>query len=275
MAVLVMLSFGVSNAQIKNSRTETVKIYGNCGMCKSTIEKAGNLKNVAHVDWDKDTKMATITYNTTKTNQEEILKRIALAGYDSDQFLAPDDVYAKLPNCCHYERVNKPVAKTGLKTEEHIHSSHPTASEKQEANQLKAVFESYFTVKDALIKSDGPTTALKAKELGSALTSVKMETLTTEEHTVWMKVMKDLSFDAAHISETKDVAHQRDHFRSLSKNMYELIKVSKLETPVYYQHCPMANGGKGANWLSKEKAIKNPYYGSQMMTCGSTVETLK
>jgi len=62
---------------------------------------------------------------------------------------------------------------------------------------------------------------------------------------------------------------------SLSKNMYELIKVSKSETPVYYQHCPMANDGKGANWLSKENAIKNPYYGSQMLTCGSIVETIK
>lgn len=57
--------------------------------------------------------------------------------------------------------------------------------------------------------------------------------------------------------------------------MYELIKVSKQEKPVYYQHCPMANKGKGANWLSKENAIKNPYYGSQMLTCGSTVETIK
>lgn len=275
MTALVMLSFGVGNAQIKNSKTETVKIYGNCGMCESTIEKAGNLKKIAKVDWNKDTKMATITYNTTKTNQDEILKRIALAGYDSDKFLAPDDVYAKLPECCQYERVNKPVTKTELKMETHDHSSHTAISEKQEANQLKAVFESYFAVKDALVKSDGNTTSIKARDLLNAITSVKMETLTTEEHVIWMKIIKDLSFDAEHISDTKDVGHQRDHFMSLSKNMYELIKVSKSETPVYYQHCPMFNNGKGANWLSKENAIKNPYYGSQMLTCGSTVETLK
>ena len=145
----------------------------------------------------------------------------------------------------------------------------------QNANQLKAVFDNYFSIKDALVKSDGNTASAKAKDLSNAISSVKMETLTTEEHTVWMKVMKDLAFDAEHIAETKDVAHQRDHFMSLSKNMYELIKVSKQEKPVYYQHCPMANKGKGANWLSKENAIKNPYYGSQMLTCGSTVETIK
>jgi len=273
-AITLLLSFTACNAQIKNAKTETVKIYGNCGMCKSTIEKAGNIKKVAQVDWNKDTKTAVLTYDSTKTNQDEILKRIALAGYDSDQFLAPDDVYAKLPECCQYERVNKPVAKAESKTETHDYSSHTASTEMQEVNQLKSVFNNYFSVKDALVKSDANTTSTKAKELLTALDAVQMNKLSNEEHTVWMKVMKDLAFDAGHIAETKDVAHQRDHFMSLSKNMYELIKVSNQETPVYYQHCPMANKGKGANWLSKENAIKNPYYGSQMLTCGSTVEKL-
>ncbi|WOC51691.1 mercury transporter [Bergeyella porcorum] len=144
MTALVMLSFGVSNAQIKNAKTETVKIYGNCSMCETTIENAGNVKKVAQVDWNKDTKMATITYDVKKTNQDEILKRIALAGYDSDKFLAPDDVYAKLPECCLYERVNKPVAKAESKTETHDHSSHTASTEMQEVNQLKSVFTTIF-----------------------------------------------------------------------------------------------------------------------------------
>ena len=275
MTALVMLSFGVSNAQIKNAKTETVKIYGNCGMCETTIEKAGNVKKTAIVDWNKDTKMATITYDAKKTNQDEILKRIALVGYDSDKFLAPDDVYAKLPECCLYERVNKPVAKAEPKTKTHDHPSHTAATEMQEVNQLTSVFENYFSVKDALVKTDGNTSSTKAKELLTAINAVKMDKLTTEEHTVWMKVMKDLAFDAEHIADTKDASHQRDHFMPLSENMYALIKVSKTETPTYYQFCPMANDGKGANWLSKENAVKNPYYGSQMLSCGKTVETIK
>ena len=275
MTALVMLSFGVGNAQIKKSKTETVKIYGNCGMCETTIEKAGNLKKTAEVDWNKDTKMATITYDATKTNQEEILKRIALAGYDSDKFLAPDDVYAKLPGCCKYERVNKPIAKAAPKTETHDHSNHTAITEKQEVNQLKAVFDSYFSVKDALVKSDGNATSAKAKELLNALNAVQMNQLSNEEHTVWMKVMKDLTANAEKIATSKDVPNQRETFALLSKSIYDLAKVSKQETPVYYQHCPMYNNGKGANWLSKENTIKNPYYGSQMLTCGSTVETIK
>ena len=70
------------------------------------------MNKVASVEWNKDTKMATLTYDGNKTNQDEILKRIALAGYDSEKFLAPDDVYAKLPGCCQYDRELKPVAKS-------------------------------------------------------------------------------------------------------------------------------------------------------------------
>lgn len=55
----------------------------------------------------------------------------------------------------------------------------------------------------------------------------------------------------------------------------DLIKVSKQETPIYYQFCPMANNGKGANWLSKENVVKNPYYGSMMLSCGKVTETIK
>ncbi|WP_233789431.1 hypothetical protein [Sphingobacterium sp. HMA12] len=54
-----------------------------------------------------------------------------------------------------------------------------------------------------------------------------------------------------------------------------MMKVMKPEAPVYYQHCPMYNDGKGAHWLSKQKAIDNPYLGKSMPTCGSTVETIQ
>jgi predicted SnoaL-like aldol condensation-catalyzing enzyme len=86
--------------------------------------------------------------------------------------------------------------------------------------------------------------------------------------------MKDLKSDTEHIKETKDIGHQRGRFISLSVNRYQLLKVAKQHTPTYYQHCPMANDGKGTNWLSKEKTIKNPYHGSQMLTFGKTVETI-
>jgi hypothetical protein len=270
MAITLLLSITGFSAQIKNPTTETVKIFGNCEMCKTTIEKAGNVKDVTIVNWNKDTKMATFTYDAKKTNPDEILKRIALAGYDNSNFLAPDIAYSKLPECCHYKREAKTVAKEESKSEM-VMANHEGMTVNQKVNQLQPVYDSYFSLKDALVKTDGKVAAASAKELITAISSVKMETLQMEEHMVWMKVLKGLSADSKSISDTQDIKKQRESFKALSKNMYELIKVSTPSDPIFYQYCPMQD----ANWLSKESTIKNPYYGSQMMTCGKTVETIK
>jgi len=90
---------------INNSVTIEAKVLGNCGMCKKTIEKAANKKSEALVIWDKNKLVATITYDSKKTNVNEVLKRIADAGYDNEKFKAPDDVYNKLHGCCQYDRV--------------------------------------------------------------------------------------------------------------------------------------------------------------------------
>ena len=280
-AISVLLST-TGNAQIKNAKTESVKIYGNCGMCETKIEKAGNIKKIANVDWNQETQMATLTYDAKKTNPDEILKRIALVGYDSDKFLAPDDVYNNLHGCCQYDRVAKVPVKeeTTSIASNGDHSNHSNHSETsttviQGENQLKVVFDNYFLVKDALITSNGNSTASASKELVTAINNVKMDKLDMDVHMVWMKVVNTIQKDAENIANTKDVKIQRDHFTSLSKEIYTLIKISKYENPVYYQFCPMFNDGKGANWLSKENAVKNPYYGSMMLNCGKTVETIK
>lgn len=288
-AIVVLLSFNPTNAQIKNAKTESVKIYGNCGMCEKTIEKAGNLKKVAEVNWDKDTKMATLTYDAQKTCKDEILKRIALAGYDSDTFLAPEDVYANLHGCCQYER--SPLApkggmvgmqkdeKSSLSQKDHDmnHGSHasPEKMKSTDSNQLKSVFAQYFELKDALVSTDAVLASEKSTALLSTIQVVKMNELAMDVHTVWMNVLTDLNDDAKKIAAAKDVEKQRNYFMSLSKNMYALMKITQTEAPVYYQFCPMANDGKGANWLSTESTIKNPYYGSMMLGCGKTVETIK
>lgn len=279
MVSILTLSITSALGQIKNATTETVKIYGNCGMCEKTIETAGSSKKVASVDWNKDTKMATLTFDANKTSKDEILKKIALAGYDSDSFLAPDDVYNNLHGCCQYDREAKiPVKNTdesSHKQMEHNETEMTLSAVEVNQNQLQQVYDYYFEVKDAMVQTDSKSASAKAKQLKTALDAVKMGELQHDVHLVWMKVMDNLKSDTNKIATTSDIAKQRMHFITLSENMYQLIKVSKTETPVYLQHCPMANDGKGANWLSKENAVKNPYYGSKMMSCGKTMETIK
>ncbi|OXE97561.1 uncharacterized protein DUF3347 [Flavobacterium araucananum] len=146
-----------------------------------------------------------------------------------------------------------------------------TTTEIADSSQLQSVYDAYFTVKDALIKSDAKLTSAKAQDLLTAITAVKMDKLKSTEHTAWMKVVKKLTADAKSISATSDLKKQRETFKSLTKSTYDLVKVSKSTEVVYKQYCPMAD----ADWLSKEKAVKNPYYGSSMLTCGNVVETIK
>lgn len=279
----LLLSSTVAMGQKGSNVSDTVSVHGSCEMCKQRIETAGAYKKTAKVAWDGKTQKAILTYDPSKTDKQAILKRIALAGYDNESFRAPDDVYAKLPQCCKYRVPQKETAgatmSTGMGMETHAghqaetHAGHGT--ENHGESQLQPVFDAYFMLKDALVEGDNKKAGGIAAQLKQAIKTVKMEKLAPAEHDVWMKLMPDLASDAEHIAESKDIAHQRDHFMSLSKNLYTLMTVAKPEKPVYYQQCPMANNGKGANWLSRESGIRNPYLGAQMLTCGKTVETIK
>ena len=159
------------------------------------------------------------------------------------------------------------------KAQEPASHTMPTES-KKEADQMQSVFNNYFEVKDALVSTNASAAAAKGANLVSSLKAIKMNELPMDVHMVWMKVMKELESDAQKIANSKKIEDQRKALILVTKNIYALMKVAKTETPTYYQFCPMANGGKGANWLSKENEVKNPYYGSMMMSCGSTVETI-
>lgn len=277
-AILMLSTTACSAQKIKNQQKETVKVYGNCGMCKSTIEEAGSKKKEAKVEWNEDTKMATLYYDSLKTTKSEILKRIALSGYDNELFLAPGDVYNNLHGCCQYERTSKnesmhdPMSKM---MENHSHESHRSTPMEEYGNGLKSVFDNYFALKNALIESDERQTSEMAQTLLKSMENVEMENLKMDVHVVWMEKMSALMKTLQTIAGNKDIEQQRMHFMKLSDDMYQLLKVAKYEVPVYHQFCPMANSGKGASWLSTEEEVENPYYGSLMLNCGKVLETIK
>jgi periplasmic mercuric ion binding protein len=100
--LLIFISVNEINAQINNQKVEKIKIYGNCNMCKESIENAGSETNVSSITWDAGTKIAIITYDDTKTSLNTILKKIAKAGYSNERYKAKNSDYKKLPVCCQY-----------------------------------------------------------------------------------------------------------------------------------------------------------------------------
>ena len=278
---LVLASSIQMHAQIKNAQTITARVSGNCGMCETTIEKAGNVKKESQVEWDKDKQIATITYDPNKTDPDQVLKRIALAGYDNEKYLAPEETYNNLHGCCQYERTifasdrDAAGSHNGHSADASANSSNDTTDKTAATNAFTTVFESYFSLQEALVKSDAKQAASIAGELQKAIGNISMAALTVEAHTTWMAASEKLSSDARGIAASQDLKKQRALFASLSDSMHVLAKVAGLQQTVYYNNCPMFNDGKGANWLSDEKGIRNPYYGSQMLTCGKTIETIE
>ena len=121
----------------------------------------------------------------------------------------------------------------------------------------------YYNVKDALVKSNATVAAAGAAELVKAITNTGNAELKEKRD--------ELLKDANAIAQSKDLKVQRAKFATLSAAMVDLAKTVKFSAePVYQQYCPMQK----ASWLSNNKAIKNPYYGSAMLTCGNVKATL-
>ena len=141
---------------------------------------------------------------------------------------------------------------------------------------LSNVITAYLNLKNTLAKDNGDSVRISAKVLYNTLDKIKPENLSADQRKIWTQFADKLSYDAEHMKSTNDIDHQREHFTSLSKNMFKVLKGLKINSAdLYYQYCPMANDGKGAYWVSEYSDIVNPYMGKKMPNCGSTKDTLK
>ena len=112
-AVIVVISGAFTNAQshdhsqMVSTKTESIKVGGNCDMCKARIEKAAKIEGVNKAEWNKDTKILTLVYDPSIVNSDAILSKVAAAGHDTEKFKASEEAYNNLPGCCKYERKSK------------------------------------------------------------------------------------------------------------------------------------------------------------------------
>jgi hypothetical protein len=130
--------------------------------------------------------------------------------------------------------------------------------------QFSQLLTQYYNVKDALVTGNPAVASQKAEEFIRIANSIDYKLISEGNINALLK-------DASPIADAGDIGLQRKHFANLSNNMITLVKeLSLTREPVYIQYCPM----KKANWLSNHEAIKNPYYGNTMLTCGKVVETI-
>ena len=103
---LILILTCIGATVFAQSKTETFKVSGNCGMCKKRIEKAVAVSGVDSATWNVKTKIMSVTFDAAKISNDAIQKKIAAVGHDTEKFVAENAVYEKLPECCLYERGN-------------------------------------------------------------------------------------------------------------------------------------------------------------------------
>ena len=141
---------------------------------------------------------------------------------------------------------------------------------------LKEIIVGYLQMKNAFTKDNSKDAAAAGNEMVKAFTNFNKTALTAEQAKIYNDMEDDAREHAEHIgSNAGNIKHQREHFDMLSKDIYQLVKTFGGGQKLYYDHCPMYNDGKGANWISETKAIANPYLGRSMATCGTVKEELK
>jgi uncharacterized protein DUF3347 len=148
-------------------------------------------------------------------------------------------------------------------------------TKRKDAASVREIVQGYLQLKNALVTDNGKEAANAGKALSESMKTFNKATLNPSQKKAYEDVEGDIKEHAEHIGENGDkIAHQREHFEMLSKDIYDFVKTFGAGQTLYKDYCPMYNDKKGANWISETKEIKNPYLGKKMPTCGTVKEVI-
>ncbi|MBF9252205.1 DUF3347 domain-containing protein [Pontibacter sp. 172403-2] len=141
--------------------------------------------------------------------------------------------------------------------------------------QVAALLDAYLKLKDALVASDAAAAKTAANKVFSVAGAIPVASLQDEQKAFAEEKTAQIKESAEKIAAASDVDAQRASLEPLSEATFALTKAfDATGQKLYYQRCPMANNNEGGYWLSVNQEIRNPYFGEQMLKCGSTEEVL-
>lgn len=142
-------------------------------------------------------------------------------------------------------------------------------------NHIKTMITAYLALNEALYSDNFDAAKVQVAALKTEVmkNSGSMEHKgNAENHAKHHGEMLAAVVKADAATEIKGI---RNEYKAISDHLIMAVKKMGYEELLYVQHCPMANGNKGADWLSTSKDVLNPYYGKMMLKCGSVTETLE
>jgi hypothetical protein len=135
---------------------------------------------------------------------------------------------------------------------------------------IKGIIAAYLRLQDALANDNAKAAAQAGKTLQSEFNKIDTNAIDAKKRTNYLDIAATAKEHAGLIStNASNIALQREHLAILSNGISNLVAAFKSDTKLYQSYCPMYNEGKGAIWISGSKEIRNPYYGQDMLSCGS------
>ena len=142
--------------------------------------------------------------------------------------------------------------------------------------QLQQVVDQYLALKNALVATDATAATAAAEEIVGQLEKTDMTLLKDEAHIFWMERLNVLEAHVPKLASSPEIAAQREQFGFISDALIAAVEAFGLpDQTLYVQHCPMAFDNQGADWLSNEEGIRNPYFGDKMMKCGTVKRSVE
>jgi hypothetical protein len=141
---------------------------------------------------------------------------------------------------------------------------------------INEVLSHYFHVRHALTNDDAAEAKKGATMLLQVISQFDNSTLPADQKAAYTEHITAIKEHADAIVKSADVDAERMHFAELSMHTYELVKAFGAGKKIYYDHCPMALNNKGANWLSEDVVIQNPYFkGTEMNACSKIEQVIE
>jgi Cu(I)/Ag(I) efflux system membrane fusion protein len=137
------------------------------------------------------------------------------------------------------------------------------------------VLDAYMDVKDALVASDAGAAAQASRVLRERVEALDEGALRGEAQMAWLGQREELRRQLLAWSRSGEIEHQRTHLYALSGTLFDIAQSFGIQGVVYQQFCPMAFNDAGANWLSREQQIRNPYLSETMLGCGEVLQVIR